>query len=100
MGRLIVLILLGGLLAGSLPAAVQAAGPEQMVVEQKCTMCHDFSLLEEKQAYFSEWEVIVERMAAYDGNLITPTDKLMALKYIKQHFALDGPGGRARHEKK
>ena len=99
MGRLIAVLGLLFLLLLPVTAAISAE-PGKMVIKQKCTVCHDLQTITEKEAYFSEWEKIVERMASYDSKLITPTDKLLALKYIKENLAEDGPGGRERHQHK
>ena len=99
MGRLILLAgLLPALFLGFVAPAL-AASPESSLLERKCTDCHDLDVIIEKEAYMADWREVVDRMAAYDGSEITRIDKLMALKYIKDNLALDGPGGKAKSGK-
>ena len=90
--------LLPVLLFGSVVTSVSAP-LDTVLLERKCTDCHDLDVIFEKKSYTAEWQKIVDRMAAYDSSEISQIDKLMVLKYIKENLALDGPGGRAKRKK-
>ncbi|MCD6293081.1 MAG: hypothetical protein J7M09_06490 [Deltaproteobacteria bacterium] len=96
MGRLIILAGLLLVLFLGFVAPVFAAPPDTARIERTCTECHDFDVITEKKAYMVDWRKIVDRMAAYDGSEVSAIDKLVVLKYINEHLALDGPGARAR----
>ncbi len=98
MGRLILLAgLLSALFFGSVMTALSAP-LDTLLLERKCTDCHDLDVIIEKRAYMLEWQAIVERMAKYDGSEISHIDKLKVLKFVKENLALDGPGAKAKRE--
>jgi hypothetical protein len=78
------------------PAPAPSPEDDRLLVERKCSKCHDVSLTFRAELSDAHWKLHMKRMASRPGAAITDEQAQRIHAYLK---AMDGQADRARSEK-
>ncbi|HKU14108.1 MAG TPA: hypothetical protein VJQ52_06905 [Steroidobacteraceae bacterium] len=73
-------------------ASAGDAAPVEQLVTERCTKCHDISVVSARRASAEEWHQIIERMQT-NGAQVSDDELETIVQYLAKTYGPDSPSG-------